>query len=118
MTRHAAATGYLALLLAALLACANGPGAGSDAAPSLEDKCGGKHVHASDCKPHVRAVLKDPDSAEFGGVLDAVFDTAPDCTQTYRNFVKAKNGFGAEVRTDFMCTYSPKTKAITFKVLR
>ena len=111
-----------ALLLAALLACGGGRTADDAGAPVEQDplraKCGGRHPHHSDCKSRARAALKDPDSADFQSVLSEDYNMAQDCTETIRSYVRAKNSFGAEVRTDYMCTYDPKTQAISFQILK
>lgn len=104
-------------LLAALLACAEG-GGGDDPQAALTKKCGGDHDLESTCKSQMRWSLKDPSSADFASIFNSGFSTATNCTQTYSSFVEAKNGLGLVVRTNFSCTYNPKTKAVTLKVAR
>lgn len=81
----------------------------------LIEKCGGNHVTVSDCQEQMRARLKDPDSAEFEGIIfGPQVNTLPDCTQTYVSHVNAKNSFGLMVRTNFSCTWDPKKHKVTF----
>lgn len=87
------------------------------APPTLEDKCG-QHLTSSDCQDQMRGRLKDPDSAEFSGIIfgDRVI-TSADCSQVYFSHVEAKNGLGLMVRTNFICKYNPKTKKTSFDVV-
>ena len=55
-----------------------------------------------------------PSTAEWPGMFDG--DRAvlhADCTVTYRSWVDAQNGFGAKLRTHFLCSYDPKTDLVS-----
>lgn len=63
------------------------------------------------CRMAVERVLKSPKSAEHPGIFDQ--DGKPvskdGCTTVYASYVDAQNGFGATIRTRYLCTYDPRT---------
>lgn len=56
-----------------------------------------------ECKLEVMNRLKNPDSADFPYTADVRGTRQPDGTITIRSYVDATNGFGAVVRTPFVC---------------
>lgn len=55
------------------------------------------------CKDQVTAQLKAPATADFPWQVDAIITHAGD-KYTVRSYVDAENGFGANIRTSFVCT--------------
>jgi hypothetical protein len=59
--------------------------------------------------------LKSPGSAKFAEVYESKMTTINDTTFRVKSFVDSQNGFGALLRTHYVCTitYSPKTGETT-----
>jgi len=71
------------------------------------------------CRMAVERVLKSPKSAEHPGIFD--HDDKPTskdgCTTVYVSWVDAQNSFGATIRTNYQCTYDPRTGVATTTML-
>ncbi|GGJ81989.1 hypothetical protein GCM10011583_11860 [Streptomyces camponoticapitis] len=63
------------------------------------------------CEEFVSKSLKAPGSADFSGVSDTTIETLSDAKPwkyKVNAFVDSQNGFGAKIRTDYVCTISTK----------
>lgn len=63
------------------------------------------------CRRAVREQLHSPGTAKFPGTFesDAQARETNDGQRVWAGWVDSQNGFGAVVRTNFVCTYSPDT---------
>lgn len=64
------------------------------------------------CRDVVRGQLKSPSTAKFPGSLESNEQAreTEDGERVWAGYVDSQNGFGATVRTAFICTYSPATQ--------
>lgn len=75
-------------------------------------------IHASImCQEAVKAKLRDPSSADFGGYLNVstMNDEGPVLTTTLT--VNAANGFGGKSQARFSCSYDKESGAATVNEL-
>lgn len=70
------------------------------------------------CLAAITKVLKSPATAEFPGMFDGDRkpSSADGCTKVYTSYVDAQNAFGAKIRTNYVCTYDPRTGGVTTKL--
>lgn len=61
------------------------------------------------CRSAVKAQLKSPATAKFPGSLESAAEASETEAgeRTWSGHVDSENGFGAVVRTDFVCRYDP-----------
>lgn len=67
------------------------------------------------CRNNVKSQLKSPSTAKFPSALEshsAVRD-GEDNVRVWQGYVDSQNGFGAMVRTQFVCTYAPATEEVS-----
>lgn len=59
------------------------------------------------CKSKVKDLLNDPDSMETDTIMPAAWADAPNGDRIVRIEFRAKNGFGALVKAQALCSYTP-----------
>lgn len=64
------------------------------------------------CREAVKEQLKSPSTAKFPGLFESNDQAreTDDGQRVWAGWVDSENGFGATVRTEFICTYDPKTE--------
>lgn len=67
------------------------------------------------CEGYVADRLKAPASAKFSGWLDSSTAVLHDGALAVRGYVDAQNGYGALIRTDWVCTVRPSGSAYSLQ---
>lgn len=68
------------------------------------------------CQQLVRENLKAPSTADFPSKTEEgfrEFKTDDGCHRTYNSYVESQNAFGVQIRTQYSCTFDPRSGDFT-----